>query len=258
MLKITKNDPYLQPYDGALQARHDYAERREKELTQGQSLSDWATGYLYFGLHYVPAPKKKGRQPKTPQYQWVLREWAPNATAIYLKGDFNNWEKREDWRLQPVGNGVWEGIWPGDWLKHGEHFKLLVEWNGGWGERIPSYANRVVQDEETKIFAAQVWHPEVTEKVKHTSWKGLKKDEELYIYECHIGMSGEQERVATYEEFRRDILPRVADLGLRSEQPLRYARRVARTHRRCTQSRNRSHHGYRSLARREERVGRLG
>lgn len=216
MLKITKNDPYLRPYEGALQARHDYAERREQELTGGQSLSDWATGYLYFGLHYVAGVKTRSRQ-KTIENQdhWVLREWAPNATAIYLKGDCNNWEKREEWRLQAIGNGIWEAKWPAEWLQHGQHFKLLVEWNGGWGERIPSYAMRVVQDEATKIFSAQVWHPEVqeTDKKKRNAWKGLKKGEELYIYECHIGMSGEQERVSTYEEFRRDILPRVADLG---------------------------------------------
>ena len=33
------------------------------------------------------------------------------------------------------------------------------------------------------------------------------------IYECHIGMSSEQEKVASFEEFRRDVLPRVQDLG---------------------------------------------
>ena len=167
-------------------------------------------------LHYVAGVKTRSRQ-KTIENQdhWVLREWAPNATAIYLKGDCNNWEKREEWRMQAIGNGIWEAKWPAEWLQHGQHFKLLVEWNGGWGERIPSYAMRVVQDEDTKIFSAQVWHPEVqeTDKKKRHVWKGLKKGEELYIYECHIGMSGEQERVATYEEFRRDILPRVADLG---------------------------------------------
>ena len=28
------------------------------------------------------------------------------------------------------------------------------------GERIPAWANRVVQDEQDKIFSAQVWEPE--------------------------------------------------------------------------------------------------
>ena len=76
-LKIVERDPYLQPYEGALQARADYARNKEAELTGGQPLSDWASGYLFFGLHHT----KEG---------WVLREWAPNATAIYIKGDMND------------------------------------------------------------------------------------------------------------------------------------------------------------------------
>ena len=144
-LKLVERDPYLQPYEGALQGRYDYAVNKEKEITGGQPLAEWATGYLYFGLHHTD----KG---------WVLREWAPNATAIYIKGDMNNWQKDEAYRLQPVGNGVWEAQLPEKAMQHGQMYKLLVEWNGGYGERIPSYVRRVVQDEQTKIFSAQVWN----------------------------------------------------------------------------------------------------
>ena len=37
---------------------------------------------------------------------------------------------------------------------------------GGRGERIPAWANRVVQDDNTKIFSAQVWAPEKPFKFK--------------------------------------------------------------------------------------------
>ena len=144
-LKIVERDPYLQPYEGALQARAEYARNKERELTGGQPLSEWASGYLFFGLHHTD----KG---------WVLREWAPNATAIYIKGDMNNWQKDENYRLQSIGNGVWEAKLPEKAMQHGQMYKLLVEWNGGYGERIPSYVRRVVQDEQTKIFSAQVWN----------------------------------------------------------------------------------------------------
>ncbi|MCQ2339722.1 MAG: alpha amylase C-terminal domain-containing protein [Paludibacteraceae bacterium] len=200
MLKLVQNDPYLQPYEGALQARLDYAKRREYELTNGHPLNEWADGYLYFGLH------NDGKE-------WILREWAPNATAIYVKGDFNNWDKREEWRLKRLDNGVWEGRWPMEWMQHGQLFKLLVEWQGGYGERIPSYAQRVVQDDNTKLFSAQVWQEKPIKGAKHKAFKGLKKGSPLFIYECHIGMGGEQEKVSTYEEFRQNVLPRVADLG---------------------------------------------
>lgn len=33
------------------------------------------------------------------------------------------------------------------------------------------------------------------------------------IYECHIGMAQEEERVGTYNEFREKILPRIAEAG---------------------------------------------
>ena len=199
-LKLVKSDPYLQPYESALQGRYDYAINKEKEITGGKTLADWATGYLYFGLHHTD----KG---------WVLREWAPNATAIYIKGDMNNWQKSEDYRLQPIGNGVWEAILPENAMKHGQLYKLLVEWNGGYGERIPSYARRVVQDDNTKIFSAQVWAP-AEYKWKHKTIKnGKQKDGPLFIYECHIGMAGDAEKVSTYDEFRQNVLPRIANLG---------------------------------------------
>ena len=217
MLKIVANDPYLQPFASAIQGRYDYALRKEQELTGGTLLKDWANGYMYFGLHRTATG-------------WVLREWAPNATAIYVKGDMNGWNKDEYYRLQPIGNGVWEKEWSEDALRHEQLYKLLVEWQGGWGERIPSYATRVVQDESTKIFSAQVWCPEDSLKLKVKSLKKpsssivkrLKrpqirwqagKDKALFIYECHIGMSSEEEKVNSYDQFRREVLPRVEKLG---------------------------------------------
>lgn len=200
MLNLPSSDPYLRPYANAIQGRYDYALRKEQEITLGTPLQDWADGYLYFGLHHI-------------KHQWILREWAPNATAIYIKGDFNHWEKDERYRLMPVGNGVWEATMPEEAMKHGDLYKLLVEWQGGWGERIPSYARRVVQDDNTKIFSAQVWDPGTKVNKVRLDRKKSAKGEALYIYECHIGMSSEEEKVASYEEFRVKVLPRVAKLG---------------------------------------------
>ncbi|MGN0238838.1 MAG: alpha-amylase family glycosyl hydrolase [Paludibacteraceae bacterium] len=197
-LKLVLSDPYLKPYEAAIQGRYDYAANKELELTAGMPLKDFADGYLYFGLHKTDT-------------NWVFREWAPNATAIYLIGDFNNWSKSENYRLSSLGNGNWEGIFPLDAMKHGQLYKLLVEWYGGAGERIPSYAYRAVQDERTKVFSAQVWAPE-----KRYEWqcKNFKPSSEpLFIYECHIGMATAEEKVGSYTEFRQNVLPRVKQLG---------------------------------------------
>ena len=193
-----QSDPYLQPYEAAINGRYDYARRKEQELTNGSSLLNWADGYLYFGLHRLPDG-------------WVFREWAPNATAIYIVGDMTEWQKKETYRLQPIGNGVWEIWMPVEAMCHEQLYKLIVEWQGGAGERIPSYATRVVQDESTKIFSSQVWSSDPY------IWKHDKQvkldDGGLFIYECHIGMSLEEEKVATYKEFRANVLPRIEKLG---------------------------------------------
>ena len=199
-LKIVKNDPWLEPYNDAIQGRHDYVLSKIDELTGGkQSLSDFADGHLYFGLHRTPR-------------QWVLREWAPNATAIYLIGDFNDWQENEKFKFEPIGSsGNWELKLPSSAMKHLDLYKLKIYWQGGCGERIPAWCRRVVQDEDTKIFSAQVWYPESPYEFKKKKFR--PKRNPLLIYECHIGMGQDAEKVGSYEEFRVNVLPRIVKDG---------------------------------------------
>lgn len=141
-LAILKSDPWLAPYANAINGRYEYFESIEKKLVaDGQTLSDFASGYLYFGLHRLTDG-------------WVFREWAPNATAIFLIGDFNNWQRRPDYQLKKLQNGIWEIRLPDFAMAHSQLYKLLIEWEGGSGERIPAWARRVVQDEIAKRFLA--------------------------------------------------------------------------------------------------------
>jgi len=198
ILPIVKSDPYLAPFAAAIWGRHEYFLTTEFRLTGGVSLSEFASGYLYFGLHRT-------------EDGWVFREWAPNATAIYLVGDFNRWQKSSDYLLTSIGEGNWEISLPAEAMHHGQLYKLIVEWNGGSGERIPAWARRVVQDEQTKIFSAQVWNPAEKYVLKNKNFKAKKSP--LLIYEAHIGMASTEEKVASYNEFRENVLPRVAALG---------------------------------------------
>ena len=194
-LKLIKKDPYLKPFEDQLFERYKYALRKETELTMGsQTLSEFATGYLYFGLH------KEAKK-------WVFREWAPNATSICLVGDFNNWTENDEYQLKPLRNGVWEAKLPLSAMKHGDLYKMIVHWDGGQGERIPAWCQRVVQDDNTKIFSAQVWAPEKPYKFKVSQF--TPSTTPLLIYETHIGMAGEEERVHTYKEFTKNMLPRI-------------------------------------------------
>lgn len=108
---LVKNDSYLAPYEDAIRGRHEHALWKMNQLTQDGklSLSDFANGYNYYGLHRT----KDG---------WVFREWAPNATEIFLIGDFNDWKEQEAYQCQRLeGTGNWELILPEDALQHGQY-----------------------------------------------------------------------------------------------------------------------------------------
>ncbi len=199
---LVKNDMWLEPFEDAIRGRHEHAEWMINKLTNNgkKTLSEFASGYLYYGLH------------RTAQGGWVLREWAPNATEIYLLGDFNGWAESKKYAFKRQKNGQdWELKLPKTALKHGDLYKMLVKWDGGQGERIPAWVRRVVQDEETKLFSAQVWDPEQPYQWKKKTFKPNVAP--LLIYECHIGMGQDAEKVGSYTEFKENVLPRVIKAG---------------------------------------------
>ncbi|MDY4649880.1 MAG: alpha amylase C-terminal domain-containing protein [Muribaculaceae bacterium] len=205
-LAILRNDPWLEPYAGAIEGRHQDVVRKLEELTSGTdgSLIKFANAYNYFGLH----GDGKGK--------WVFREYAPNATKIYLTGTFTGWQDDERYALKRLENGNWEGEFPAESMKHGDLYKLHIYWQGGDGERLPAYARRVVQDEETKIFSAEVYAPEHPYQYKVKNFKPETKP--LMIYEAHIGMAQDKEGLGTYEEFRTNVLPRIVKDGYNAIQ----------------------------------------
>lgn len=194
---LVQKDLYLEPFEDAIRGRHDHAEWKKNQLTAGgkKTLGSFACGHDYYGLHKL----RRG---------WVFREWAPNATKIYLVGDFNQWTETDKFLAKRIdGTGNWELRLSEKAIKHGDLFKMHVYWDGGYGERIPAWATRVVQDEETKIFSAQVWNPKNSYEWKKKSFSPDKSP--LLIYECHVGMAQDAEKVGTYAEFRDKILPRI-------------------------------------------------
>jgi len=199
------NDPWLKPYLGELRRRADHIRYMEEHLTDNRmTLDEFANAHEYYGLHFRDG-------------QWVFREWAPNATAIYLVGDFSNWELRDEFALNyGDGQGVWEIELPADKLQHGDLYKLKMYWPGGEGERLPAYTRRAVQDPETHIFTAQVWRPE-----KQYEWKFPKPSSSVgapLIYESHVGMALEEEKVGSYLEYKEKILPRIVEMGYNTVQ----------------------------------------
>ena len=205
-LAILRNDPWLEPYANAIEGRHQDVIRKYEELTAntGGSLTKFANAYNYFGLHR----EKNG--------DWIFREFAPNATKILLTGTFTGWEDDERYALKRLDDGTWEGHFPADRIHNGDLYKMRVFWDGGSGERIPAYATRVVQDNDTKIFSAEVYAPE--HPYRFRVGKFTPDTRPLLIYEAHIGMGENKEGVGTYDEFRRNVLPRIAKDGYNAIQ----------------------------------------
>ena len=194
---LVRNDSYLEPFEDAIKGRHEHALWKLGCLTRNgkTKLSDFANGHNYYGLHKL----KRG---------WVFREWAPNATRLFLVGDFNKWQENEKYEAHRIeGTGNWELKLKEKDLKHGDLYKMHVYWDGGFGERIPAWTRRVVQDEQTKIFSAQVWNPAEQYVWKKETFRPKKSP--LLIYECHIGMAEDAEKVGSYDEFRENVLPRI-------------------------------------------------
>ncbi|MCQ2378454.1 MAG: alpha amylase C-terminal domain-containing protein [Victivallaceae bacterium] len=197
------NDPYLAPYREHLARRRQVVDAVRERLTGNETtLENFASGHEYFGLHFCDG-------------QWIFREWAPLASGIVLYGDFSDWEKRDENKLVPLENGVWELRLDAGKLRHGTHYLMYVSWSGGGGDRIPAYARYVVQDPVTGLFSAVVWHPDKNYVWKHAS---PPRPEAALIYESHVGMAQEEARVGSFREFRINILPRIKKAGYNTVQ----------------------------------------
>ena len=82
-MKIWKKDPWLEPYGKVVERRNQQILIRRQEIAgYGRPLKDAINGAMYYCLH-----RENG--------EWVFREWAPNASKLYLLGDFNGWRRDE-------------------------------------------------------------------------------------------------------------------------------------------------------------------
>ena len=203
MYRILELNPQLEPFSGDIDLRmHLYRSAKKRILSEGQSLNDFANAHLYFGFHHVDGG-------------WYYREWAPSAYQLYLEGDFNGWNQTSH-PLTNLGNGSWELYLPGDnALWDGCKVKTVVDANLTRTEHIPLYARRVVQNKQTITFEC-----EVVDDRKTFDWtdKAFVGEDELYIYEAHVGMAQEEGKVSSYREFADHILPRIHKAGYNTVQ----------------------------------------
>jgi 1,4-alpha-glucan branching enzyme len=197
------NDPYLLAHADTISSRRLACIALGDKIKQANrgGLKAFADYHKRFGLHF---------EKKSEEGPWVFREWAPNASEIFILCDKTSWQKNSAFQLEKKENHIFERRFPRESFSHKDLFRLKVVWPGGEGDRIPTAATRVVQDFHTHIFNAQVWEPE---KYQWAINKFSPPKEPLLIYEAHIGMALEEGRVGTYKEFEQRILPQIAAAG---------------------------------------------
>lgn len=204
--ELVKLDPYLEPYREIIVHRLSLVQETENRLLRSgqiRDLGEFALGHLYYGLH-----KQKGH--------WILREWAPGAQAVHFLCAQNNWQCSAEFALQKCNDrGDWELVLPFEFLRHQDLFKLYLTWPGGADYRLPTYARRVIQDQHTLNFNAQVWDPEPYT-WQHPLWQ--RSVEPPLIYEAHVGMAQEKKGIGSYVEFTENILPRIVQAGYNTLQ----------------------------------------
>ena len=195
-------DPWLASYKSVITQREKFLRQAETRLLNSQTPDQFALGFHYFGLHQTASG-------------WIFREWAPNATAIFLVGDFSNWQEKAEFSLKPSPNGQWQAEFPPETFKHGQLYKLHVYWDGGDGWRLPSYVKRVIQEKDSIDFVAEIWAPKLLYQWKNQS---PQPPPTPLIYEAHIGMSSERPEVASFDHFTQEILPRIKQAGYNTVQ----------------------------------------
>ena len=195
-------DQWLAPHKSTIQAREKYISSKLKTVLISKTPAEFAMGFLHFGLHKTDTG-------------WIFREWAPNATRIFLVGDFSCWKEREEFALNRDKNGEWSVNLPENSLRHGQKYKLRVYWPGGDGWRLPSYANYVVQNKDSVDFSAVVWSPKTP---YDWQYKTPPKPKVPLIYEAHVGMSSQEEKVTSFSEFTTEVLPRIKESGYNTIQ----------------------------------------
>ncbi len=200
------DDPWLEGHEAAIVGRMQRFEQERKAIAaRGCSLSSIANAHLLFGIQLDIAANV-----------WVIREWAPQAKAVSLIGEFNDWQ-RDRHPLQLSAGGIWELELPADTLKHKEKIKLhVVGADGSKRDRIPACIRRVVQDPRSNDFCAQIWQPESDYPWQHDF--DPKTIDSPRIYEGHVGMAGEEPQIHSYRNFAHEVLPRVAKAGYNTLQ----------------------------------------
>ncbi|KAI8073714.1 1,4-alpha-glucan-branching enzyme GBE1 [Thamnidium elegans] len=203
-------DPWLKPFDDALRERYATFEKYDEQIKNTLGYEDYTKGWEYFGFNV----QKDGGV--------MYREWAPNAATASLVGDFNNWDVNAHVMTRNK-YGVFEILVKPlakrkVAIPHGSKVKITMTMphTNERIYRLPAWINYVTQDlNVSATYDAIFWNPEKKYVFKNPR---PKRPESIRVYEAHVGISSPEPRCATYKEFTKNILPRIAYDGYNTIQ----------------------------------------
>ncbi|RDA87067.1 hypothetical protein CP532_0165 [Ophiocordyceps camponoti-leonardi (nom. inval.)] len=203
---VIQLDPWLSPFSDALKRRYSKAQDWIKTIDAHEGgIEKFSRGTEKFGFNVDD------------DGNITYREWAPNAKSAFLIGDFNGWN-RSSHPMQKDAYGVFEIILPAEngqpAIAHNSKVKIsLVLPSGEQVERIPAWIKYVTQDlSVSPVYDARFWNPPANERHKFKN-RRPQKPSSVRVYEAHVGISTPDQRVATYKEFTKNMLPRIKSLG---------------------------------------------
>lgn len=211
--RLFRIDPYLQAHELEIKSRYRAFKQLLEKITSNEgSLEQFCRSYNTFGLHVNDDNSIRGI------------EWAPGAHALYLSGDFNNWNKTS-YPYKNIGYGKWEisippstdGSCP---IPHLSHIKIIIATKTGeLVDRLSPWAVHVKKpaEESCTSYDQLFWNPPSNERyyLKHSR---PSRPKSLRIYECHVGISSEEYKVASYSHFSKNVIPKIIKQGYNTLQ----------------------------------------
>ncbi|ELC8430085.1 1,4-alpha-glucan branching protein GlgB [Clostridium perfringens] len=165
------------------------------------------SAYKFMGAHFITENRKRGVRFTT---------WAPRASKIYVIGDFNNWELKEEYSMKKINErGIWSLFLPK--LEEGIKYKFAV---------VNECGNNTVYKADPYAFKSEL-RPNtasVLTKIKSFRWgdkRWLNKREKegldnkpMNIYELHLGSWKRKDgEFMTYEEISEILVEYIKEMG---------------------------------------------
>ena len=180
------------------------------------TLSEFDRHLFGAGTHYEIYEKMGGRLMTHEGARGAaFSVWAPNAKAVSVIGDFNNWDARRSPMRRLGESGIWELFLPA--AAEGDKYKFHVTQCDG---RVVDKTDPYGVYAEVRPNNASVLYPLKRYKWKDRRWMTARrkydfKTAPMNIYEVHLGSwkRAEGDRFLTYTELAEQLIPYVKEMG---------------------------------------------